>query len=168
VTARSTAPGTGPTASSDAAATAETAAAEASSSPASPVRVQKGSGDQVKTKSENVKSKLAVRARICVFPALNSIFQSFKFNINSGLQISGNISSETEQINAFIAYLLSSGCCYMLLACLFPCLAVCLLRGKTRVRYNIQGGGCGDCCCACLCTPCANCQIANEIDAQNV
>ena len=53
---------------------------------------------------------------------------------------------------------------YLVVGFLCPCAAVLLLRSKARHRYGIEGGNCGDLCAACLCTPCANCQIANEID----
>ena len=53
---------------------------------------------------------------------------------------------------------------YLALALLCPCVAVLLLRSKARHRYGIEGGNCGDLAASCLCTACANCQIANEID----
>ena len=34
-----------------------------------------------------------------------------------------------------------SGCLYMLLACIFPCVPIMLLRQEARERYNIEVGG---------------------------
>ena len=33
-----------------------------------------------------------------------------------------------------------SGCLYMLLACIFPCVPIMLLRQEARERYNIEVG----------------------------
>ena len=55
----------------------------------------------------------------------------------------------------------SSGCLYLFLTCLFPCLSMCLLRGRARSRLGISDGNCAeDCCAAFLCTPCVNCQVS--------
>ena len=61
----------------------------------------------------------------------------------------------------------SSGCLYLVLTCLFPCLAMCLLKGRARSRLGITDGNCcEDCCTAFFCTECVNCQVANEIDSR--
>ena len=55
----------------------------------------------------------------------------------------------------------SSGCIYLFLTCLFPCLSMCLLKGRARSRLGITDGNvCEDCCTAFLCTPCVNCQVS--------
>ena len=55
---------------------------------------------------------------------------------------------------------------YGILSLLCPCLSVCLLRGSARAKYGIEGNCCGDAICATCCYPCANCQIANEVDTR--
>jgi Cys-rich protein (TIGR01571 family) len=39
-------------------------------------------------------------------------------------------------------------------------------RGDMRKRYNIKGGGCGDCCAALWCTPCELTQEARELQLE--
>ncbi|KAF9479496.1 PLAC8-domain-containing protein [Pholiota conissans] len=39
-------------------------------------------------------------------------------------------------------------------------------RGSIRGRYNIKGGGCGDCCTALCCTPCELAQEAQELSLE--
>ncbi|TFK33668.1 PLAC8 family-domain-containing protein [Crucibulum laeve] len=39
-------------------------------------------------------------------------------------------------------------------------------RGSIRGRYNIKGGGCGDCCTAFCCTPCELTQEARELELE--
>ncbi|TFK33401.1 PLAC8 family-domain-containing protein [Crucibulum laeve] len=39
-------------------------------------------------------------------------------------------------------------------------------RGSIRARYNIKGGGCGDCCTAFCCTPCQLTQEARELELE--
>ncbi|EJD54786.1 PLAC8-domain-containing protein [Auricularia subglabra TFB-10046 SS5] len=39
-------------------------------------------------------------------------------------------------------------------------------RGATRRRYNIEGGGCGDCCSTFWCNPCALTQESREIQQE--
>ncbi|KAF8960423.1 PLAC8 family-domain-containing protein [Flammula alnicola] len=54
------------------------------------------------------------------------------------------------------------------------CLALCgcgfimqmTTRGSLRSRYNIQGGGCGDCCTALCCTPCELTQESRELELE--
>ena len=61
-----------------------------------------------------------------------------------------------------------SGWMYLVLSCLFPCVAMCLLRGRARSRLGETGpdGRIGDGCRHCLagffCTPCVNCQVKFE------
>lgn len=39
-----------------------------------------------------------------------------------------------------------------------------LQRGRVRERYNIEGGGCGDCCVSFWCPCCGLLQQANEVE----
>lgn len=39
-------------------------------------------------------------------------------------------------------------------------------RGNTRARYNIKGGGLGDCCTAFCCLPCDLTQESREIELE--
>ncbi|KAF9456953.1 PLAC8 family-domain-containing protein [Collybia nuda] len=39
-------------------------------------------------------------------------------------------------------------------------------RGNSRSRYNIKGGGCGDCCSIFWCNPCALTQESREIELE--
>ena len=69
-----------------------------------------------------------------------------------------------------------SGWMYLVLSCLFPCVAMCLLRGRARSRLEITGdsdepdclgplgplGPLGDCCAGFCCTLCVNCQVRFE------
>ena len=55
-------------------------------------------------------------------------------------------------------------CC--LASCIVPCIPIFLLRQKTRERYGIDGGSCGDACAAVCCPCCASVQIANELDTK--
>ncbi|TEB31044.1 PLAC8-domain-containing protein [Coprinellus micaceus] len=41
-----------------------------------------------------------------------------------------------------------------------------LNRGSIRGRYNIKGGGCGDLCTACCCTPCELVQESRELELE--
>ena len=59
-----------------------------------------------------------------------------------------------------------SKCLYCLLYCFMPCLPFMMLRGRMRERYGIEGSSCDDCMLSCCCADCVNCQMANELDAQ--
>ncbi|PFH47899.1 hypothetical protein AMATHDRAFT_66586 [Amanita thiersii Skay4041] len=39
-------------------------------------------------------------------------------------------------------------------------------RGSVRHRYSIEGGGCGDCCTVCWCSPCQLTQESREIELE--
>jgi len=39
-------------------------------------------------------------------------------------------------------------------------------RSDTRRRYNIEGGGCGDCMASCCCLPCVLTQESREIEGE--
>ena len=39
-------------------------------------------------------------------------------------------------------------------------------RGAIRGRYNIKGGGCGDCCASFCCAPCELTQEARELQLE--
>lgn len=45
----------------------------------------------------------------------------------------------------------------------FSSILVCMLRGKIRERFHINGGIIGDCFPSCFCTPCANCLNHREL-----
>ncbi len=55
-----------------------------------------------------------------------------------------------------------SACLYGTLACLIPCLGVCLVRKKMREEVNIRGSAAKDCMAACCCCCCAACQLGQE------
>ena len=57
-----------------------------------------------------------------------------------------------------------SGCLYVLLSFITPCVPILLLRSKVRDQYNIPGSTLGDVCAACLCPCCASIQLANEVE----
>ena len=57
-----------------------------------------------------------------------------------------------------------SGTLHFLLSFIAPCIPILILRGKLRDQHGIEGDTCGDATAAWCCTPCANCQIANELD----
>ncbi|KAF6758295.1 PLAC8-domain-containing protein [Ephemerocybe angulata] len=62
----------------------------------------------------------------------------------------------------------SGDCC--LHAVLAPCglgfIFQMINRGSVRRRYNIKGGGCGDCCTALWCAPCELTQESREIELE--
>ena len=58
-------------------------------------------------------------------------------------------------------YTLISVCC----ACILPCWAG-QFRSQIRGKYNIMGGGTGDCCTHCCCHCCAIIQEAKEIETR--
>ena len=39
-------------------------------------------------------------------------------------------------------------------------------RGHVRSRYNIKGGGCGDCCASFFCAPCQLVQESRELELE--
>ena len=57
-----------------------------------------------------------------------------------------------------------SGCLYVLLSFITPCVPLLLLRSKVRNQYGIPGSTLGDVCAASLCPCCASIQLANEMD----
>ena len=57
-----------------------------------------------------------------------------------------------------------SGCLYVLLSFITPCVPLLLLRSKVRDQYGIPGSTLGDVCAAALCPCCASIQLANEVD----
>ncbi|KDR66535.1 hypothetical protein GALMADRAFT_80634 [Galerina marginata CBS 339.88] len=50
--------------------------------------------------------------------------------------------------------------------CGFGFLMQMMQRGSIRARYNIKGGGCGDCCTAFCCTPCELTQESRELEIE--
>ncbi|KAF7326155.1 PLAC8-domain-containing protein [Mycena kentingensis (nom. inval.)] len=54
------------------------------------------------------------------------------------------------------------------LGSIFGCAPCVVMRGRahTRRRYGIAGNGCGDCCVACCCHPCALTQESLEIELE--
>ncbi|KAF8331622.1 PLAC8 family-domain-containing protein [Cantharellus anzutake] len=55
-------------------------------------------------------------------------------------------------------------CVYLLLAYIgCECFAGMSGRSSVRRRYNIQGGGCGDCMCHTFCIPCSLTQESREL-----
>ena len=57
-----------------------------------------------------------------------------------------------------------SGCLYVLLSFITPCVPILLLRSKVRDQHGIPGSTLGDVCAACLCPCCASIQLANEVE----
>jgi Cys-rich protein (TIGR01571 family) len=55
---------------------------------------------------------------------------------------------------------------FRFLACVVPCAPTATIRSKARSKYNIVGSRNDDILYACFCTPCANCQISNELDSR--
>jgi Cys-rich protein (TIGR01571 family) len=49
------------------------------------------------------------------------------------------------------------------LACFVPCVALTLLRGTARAKYDIDGSLGEDALMSWCCGACLNCQLANEI-----
>ena len=45
-----------------------------------------------------------------------------------------------------------------------PCIPTLIQRGAVRELNQIEGSVAGDVCASCCCTPCATCQVANELD----
>ncbi|TFK23009.1 PLAC8-domain-containing protein [Coprinopsis marcescibilis] len=62
----------------------------------------------------------------------------------------------------------SGDCCVHAItaACGIACLLQCQSRGEVRGRYNIEGGGCGDCCTTLCCTPCDLVQESQELELE--
>ena len=58
---------------------------------------------------------------------------------------------------------INSGFLYCMLACIFPCIPIMLLRQEARERYNIEGSTGDDAVCSFCCGPCVSCQTAVEI-----
>eukprot|EP00736_Rhodelphis_marinus_P006547 Rmarinus@m.4560 len=58
------------------------------------------------------------------------------------------------------------GLCNCLWLAFCPCVGIhqwSTLRGEVRNKYMIPGGGLGDCCSVCCCTPCAFVQLSTQL-----
>jgi len=53
---------------------------------------------------------------------------------------------------------------WCMLTCLLPCITPAGLRYTMREHQNIEGNIIEDCLCGCCCSPCALCQVANEVE----
>ncbi|KAL7897232.1 PLAC8 family domain-containing protein [Trichoderma sp. SZMC 28014] len=60
----------------------------------------------------------------------------------------------------------NGSCCAfaVLLHCGLQCILTTMQRSELRSKYNLEGGGCGDCCRSCWCTCCVLMQ--NEKEAE--
>ncbi len=54
-----------------------------------------------------------------------------------------------------------------LAAALLFWLALCKMRTHMRANYDLEGHGCTDCCLVCICTPCALCQMYNQLEVED-
>jgi len=59
-----------------------------------------------------------------------------------------------------------SGPLYFMMACLFPCIPIMLLRGEAREAYGIEGDTGTDAVTSLCCGACAMCQVAVEVKKQ--